>query len=197
MPAPSLFLALFTQFPSEANSQKFAGAGPVDDWLLFVGFTLRFEQTVAIQWGEEDKDMTKDPRVVLDGLVFPEVPRWRDGQLWFCDFQLWLPDATGQVMVLDEAGTARTVVEEMPSGPPSGLGWLPDGRLLLVAAEGHSLLTLEPDGTLARHADLSEVTTHWCNELVVDASGRAYVGSCEPPPAAPTPTEMIVVHPDG
>jgi len=100
-------------------------------------------------------------------------------------------------MVLDEAGTARTVVEEVPGGPPSGLGWLPDGRLLLVAAEGHSLLTLEPDGTLARHADLSEVTTHWCNELVVDASGRAYVGSCEPPPAAPTPTEMIVVHPDG
>jgi sugar lactone lactonase YvrE len=141
--------------------------------------------------------MAMDPRVMLDGLVFSEVPRWRDEQLWFCDFQLWLPDATGQVMMVDEAGTVRTVVEQVPGGPPSRLGWLPDGRLLLVAAEGHSLLSLEPDGTLAPHADLSGATTHWCNELVLDASGRAYVGSCEPPPAAPTLTEMMVVHPDG
>jgi sugar lactone lactonase YvrE len=141
--------------------------------------------------------MARDHRVVLEGLVFPEVPRWRDGRLWFCDFQLWLPEATGQVMMVDEGGAAQTVLEQVPGGPPSGLGWLPDGRLLLVAAEGHWLLTLESDATLARHADLSEVTTHWCNELVVDASGRAYVGSCEPPPAAPTLTEMMVVHPDG
>ena len=104
--------------------------------------------------------MAMDPRVMLDGLVFPEVPRWRDGQLWFCDFQLWLPDATGQVMVVDETGTVRTVVEEVAGGPPSGLGWLPDGRLILVAAEGHSLLALEPDGTLAPHADLSGVTSY-------------------------------------
>jgi sugar lactone lactonase YvrE len=138
-----------------------------------------------------------DPRVVLDGLVFPEVPRWRDGQLWFCDFQLWLPDMTGQVMVVDEGGIAQTVVEQVPGGPPSGLGWLLDGRLLLVASEGRSLLALEPDGSLAPYADLSGATSYWCNELVVDASGRAYVGSCDPPPAAPTPTELMVVHPDG
>lgn len=52
--------------------------------------------------------MAMDPRVVLDGLVFPEVPRWRDGQLWFSDFQLWLPGMTGQVIVVDQSGTART-----------------------------------------------------------------------------------------
>jgi sugar lactone lactonase YvrE len=147
--------------------------------------------------GEGMIKVDRDLRVVLDGLVFPEVPRWRDGRLWFCDFQLWLPDATGQVIVIEEDGSARIVVEQVPGGPPTGLGWLPDGRLLLVAAGDHSLLALESDGTLAPHADLSEATSHWCNELAVDASGRAYVGSCEPPPAAPALTEMMVVHPDG
>jgi sugar lactone lactonase YvrE len=126
--------------------------------------------------------MAMDPRVVLDGLVFPEVPRWRDGQLWFSDFQLWLPDMTGQVIVIEGGGTARTVVEQVPGGPPTGLGWLPDGRLLLVAAAGRSVLALEPDGTLITHADLSAVTSYWCNDMVVDASGRAYVGSSDPHP---------------
>src|SRR6266700_2756024 len=82
------------------------------------------------------------PRVVLDGLVFPEVPRWRDGQLWFCDFQLWFPDLTGQVMVVDQGGAPRTVVDQVPGGPPIGLGWLPDGRLLVVASAARSLLIL-------------------------------------------------------
>src|SRR5215204_1207996 len=144
----------------------------------FCNFAVRSEQVLTIRWERRTEKMAMDHRVVLEGLVFPEVPRWRDGRLWFCDFQLWLPDATGQVMMVDEGGAAQTVLEQVPGGPPSGLGWLPDVRLLLVAAEAHSLLTLESDGTFARHADLSAVTTHWCNELVVDASGRAYVCSC-------------------
>ena len=138
-----------------------------------------------------------DPRVVLDSLVFPEVARWRDGQLWFSDFQLWLPGMTGTVVVLDAGGTARTVVDQVPGGPATGLGWLPDGRLLLVAARGRSLLALEHDGGLTTHADLSRVASYPCNDMVVDASGRAYVGSADPPPAAPALSELMVVHPDG
>ena len=142
--------------------------------------------------------MVKDPRVVLDGLVFPEVPRWRDGRLWFCDFQLWLPGATGQVISVDGGGVARTVVDGVPGGLPTGLGWLPDGRLLLVAAAGRSLLALEPDGALSPHADLSGVTSYWCNDMVVGASGRAYVGGADADGIpSPSPSEFIVVHPDG
>ncbi len=138
------------------------------------------------------------PRVVLDGLVFPEVPRWRDGQLWFCDFQLWFPDLTGQVMVVDQGGAPRTVVDQVPGGPPIGLGWLPDGRLLVVASAARSLLTLEPDGGLAPYADLSGATAHPCNELVVDGSGRAYVNSTDAAGMPrPAPSEQMVVHPDG
>lgn len=142
--------------------------------------------------------MARDPRVVLDGLVFPEVPRWREGRLWFSDFQLWQPDTMGAVISLDEDGHARTVIDRVPGGPATGLGWLPDGRLLLVAAEARSLLALEPDGSLTVHADLSGVTSFWCNELVVDASGRAYVGGADAEGLPhPSPSEYIVVHPDG
>lgn len=38
------------------------------------------------------REASRQPEVVLDGLVFPEFPRWREGQLWFADFQIWLPD---------------------------------------------------------------------------------------------------------
>lgn len=136
-------------------------------------------------------------RVVVDGLVFPEVPRWRDGRLWFSDYQIWLPGMTGTVLVVDAGGTVRTVVDQVPGGPATGLGWLPDGRLLLVAARGRSLLVLEHDGALTTHADLSSVASYPCNDMVVDPAGRAYVGSADPPPAPPALSELMVVHPDG
>jgi sugar lactone lactonase YvrE len=134
-------------------------------------------------------------RLVLDNLVFPEVPRWKDGELWFCDFQIWLPGATGQVIVVDKSGAARTVADQVPGGPPNGLGWLPDGRLLITA--GRSLLALERDGSLSRYADLAGVTAYGCNELVLDSCGRAYTGTCKVPPDPKTLTELIIVHPDG
>lgn len=135
------------------------------------------------------------PQLVLDGLVFPECPRWRDRRLWLCDFELWLPDRKGRVLVVDEGGTARTVVDQVSA---RGLGWLPGGRLLIVA--GRSLLAVEADGTLTQHADLSGVTSYTCNELVVDASGRAYTGGVDTVGGGipgPTPTELILVQPDG
>jgi sugar lactone lactonase YvrE len=136
-------------------------------------------------------------RMVLDGLVFPEVPRWKDGQLWFCDFQFWVPGATGQVIMVDEGGASQVVVDQVPGGPPNGLGWLPDGRLLITAGGGRVLLAMEKGGGLTRYADLSGVTSYGLNELAIDSSGRAYVGSSQVPPDPRTLTELIIVHPDG
>ncbi len=62
-------------------------------------------------------------------------------------------------------------------GQPSGLGWLPDGRLLVVSMSDHTVLRREPDGELAVHADLSGYATGHLNDMVVDADGRAYVGN--------------------
>jgi sugar lactone lactonase YvrE len=60
---------------------------------------------------------------------------------------------------------------------PSGLGWLPDGSLLVVSMTDRRLLRQTPDGDLVEHADLSGVATGWVNDMVVDAVGRAWVGN--------------------
>ena len=105
---------------------------------------------------------------LLDGLTFAEGPRWRDGRLWFSDFY------THRVLTVDPDGRAETVLE-VPSRP-SGLGWLPDGTLLVVSMLDRRLLRV--DGGKAReHADLSPIATGPCNDMVVDARGRAYVGN--------------------
>src|SRR6266849_595154 len=112
--------------------------------------------------------MPTSTRVLLDGILFPEGPRWHAGKLWFSDMH------AHRVMTVDLAGRAETVVE-VPN-QPSGLGWLPDGRLLIVSMTDRRLLRLDPAG-LTVVADLSGVATFHCNDMVVDAHGRAYVGN--------------------
>ncbi len=109
-----------------------------------------------------------EPTVLLDGLCFAEGPRWRDGKLFFSDMH------ADRVMSVDLEGRTETVVE-VP-GQPSGLGWLPDGRLLVVSMTDRRLLRLDPGG-LVEHADLSSLASFHCNDMVVDAQGRAYVGN--------------------
>ncbi len=110
----------------------------------------------------------KKPEVLLDGLTFPEAPRWRAGKLWFSDFY------THRVMTVDLEGRAETIVE-VPQRP-SGLGWTPSGELLVVSMLDRRLLRF--DGKrLHLVADLSALATGPCNDMVVDASGRAYVGN--------------------
>ena len=48
--------------------------------------------------------------------------------------------------------------------------------MLVVSMLDRKLLRLEPDG-LVEHADLSAIATFHCNDMVVDAHGRAYVGN--------------------
>ena len=43
---------------------------------------------------------------------------------------------------------------------PSELGWLPDGRLLVVSMTDRRMLRQEPDGTLVTHAELSRVAAY-------------------------------------
>ena len=75
---------------------------------------------------------------------------------------------------MDPTGKAETIVE-VPQ-QPSGLGWLPDGRMLVVSMLDRRVLRLE-GGELVEHADLSALATGACNDMVVDAHGRAYVGN--------------------
>ncbi|MGY8959970.1 MAG: SMP-30/gluconolactonase/LRE family protein [Alphaproteobacteria bacterium] len=106
--------------------------------------------------------------VLLDNLTFPEGPRWRDGRLWFSDFY------AHEVIAVDMAGARETIVT-VPH-QPSGLGWTPDGALLIVSMINQSLLRLD-DGALTTVADLSSLAGYHCNDMVVDSQGRAYVGN--------------------
>jgi sugar lactone lactonase YvrE len=102
------------------------------------------------------------------GLYFGEGPRWHDGRLWFSDFY------DHSVKTVDEAGHVE--VQFTLDDQPSGLGWMPDGRLLVVSMLARKLM-IQDGGRLREHADLSSVATWHCNDMVVDRSGRAYVGN--------------------
>ncbi|OJZ64113.1 gluconolactonase [Mycobacterium paraffinicum] len=114
--------------------------------------------------------MDRTFEVIVDGYSYLESPRWRDGRLWFSDFY------THQVVSTNEIGGDSRVEARVPQ-QPSGLGWLPDGRLLIVSMRDHAILRRELDGELVLHADLTGLAAGPLNDLVVDDRGRAYVGN--------------------
>jgi sugar lactone lactonase YvrE len=135
--------------------------------------------------------MDEKAEILLDGLAFPEGPRWHDGRLFFSDMH------DLRVRTLDPGGRSEVVVE-VP-GSPSGLGWLPDGRLLVVSMQDRRLLRLEPQG-LVQHADLSSLASFHCNDMVTDARGRSYVGNFGfdmHAQAPPRDAELVLVLADG
>jgi sugar lactone lactonase YvrE len=107
--------------------------------------------------------------MLVDGLDFGEGPRWHDGRLWYSDFY------QHRVSAVSLDGQRETMLEL--DDHPSGLGWLPDGRLLVVSMRDKRVLRVEPDGSTVEHADLSTVATGRCNDMVVAADGNAYVGN--------------------
>jgi sugar lactone lactonase YvrE len=128
---------------------------------------------------------------LLQGLVFPEGPRWHEGKLWFSDMH------AHQVRTVDLSGHAEDVVE-VPTWP-SGLGWLPDSSLLIVSMTDRKLLR-QFAGKLEVHADLSHLASYYCNDMVVDGHGRAYVGNFGFDlfsGSAQKSAELVMVEPDG
>lgn len=134
--------------------------------------------------------MGRTTKVILDGLAFLEGPRWRDGRLWLSDMHDY------RVLTVTPEGETETVAT-VPNCP-SGLGWLPDGRLLVVSMNDRRLLRQEGD-ELVLHADLSELAPHHTNDMVVAASGRAYVGNFgfDYQKDPPKNTVLIAVETDG
>lgn len=115
---------------------------------------------------------TSSPQILLDGLVFPEAPRWREGRLWFSDV------FAHKVMTVDLEGKPETVLE-IP-GWPCGLGFLADGSLLISSTSDAKVSRLAGNGTevFADLSDFVEVVpdTLLINDLIADEQGRAYVG---------------------
>jgi sugar lactone lactonase YvrE len=110
-----------------------------------------------------------EPRTLFDGITFGESPRWHDDRLWFSDW------GTQEVVAVDLLGESEVIVG-VPSSPFS-IDWLPDGRLLIVSGPEGVLFRREPDGSLVTYADLSGLSNHSWNEIVVDGRGNAYVNN--------------------
>ncbi|WP_336367586.1 SMP-30/gluconolactonase/LRE family protein [Marinobacter sp. C2H3] len=106
---------------------------------------------------------------LTDGGCFFEGPRWHDGRWWVSDFY-----RHGVFTVTPEGRMDRVL--DMPE-QSSGLGWLPDGSLLVVSMLDHTVLRWHPELGLSTYADIGEYATGHLNDLVVSAEGTAWVGN--------------------
>jgi sugar lactone lactonase YvrE len=130
--------------------------------------------------------------VLLEGGAFFEGPRWHERRWWVSDFYRHV------VVTVDGDGREETVVEV--EGQPSGLGWMPDGSLLVVSMRDRRVLRWTAGEGLSVHADVAALCGGHLNDMVVDRNGRAYAGNFgfdlmgggDPAPAA-----LIRVDPDG
>ena len=131
-------------------------------------------------------------RSFLEGGCFFEGPRWHDGHWWVSDLY------SHTVLKVDETGVAE-IAAQVP-GQPSGLGFLPDGSLLVVSMKDSRLMRRLPDGRLTLHADLAPYTGGYANDMVVDRDGRAYVGNLGFDlfgGAVPRPANIVCIATDG
>ncbi|MEZ5062766.1 MAG: SMP-30/gluconolactonase/LRE family protein [Solirubrobacterales bacterium] len=129
---------------------------------------------------------------LLSGGAFFESPRWHEGRWWVSDFYRRI------VLAIDERGGAEVIMEV--EGQPSGIGWMPDGSMLVVSMKEHLVLRRETSGAVSIHADVAEYCGGNLNDMVVRSSGRAYVGNFGFDLmgfAEPAPANLIRIDPDG
>jgi sugar lactone lactonase YvrE len=129
---------------------------------------------------------------LIDGLSFAECPRWRDGRLYFTDRY------TRRVLAVSVDGSVETYART--DGFPAGIGFLPDGRLLISSMLDRKVLRREHNGAIVEHADLSVLAEGLLNDMLVDDEGFAWVGNFGFDLFSGAParsTSLIRVTPDG
>lgn len=105
---------------------------------------------------------------LADGICFGEGPRWFEGLLWFSDM---LGEAVHTTTLAGQTSTLP-----LPGHAPSGLGFRPDGSLLIASTRRREILCYDGEST-ERIAVLGDVAPADLGDMVVDRAGRAYVGS--------------------
>jgi sugar lactone lactonase YvrE len=138
-----------------------------------------------------------EPRILADGFILPEGPRWRGSRLWFSDVykgDVWSIDMRGQKMLVAKFDDF-----------PAGLGFLPDGSLIVALQKSQRLMRVVA-GKAVLHADLSPLGGHHLNDMIVDDAGRAYVDlrmvpvnlkAPAPDPAETRADTIALVQPSG
>jgi sugar lactone lactonase YvrE len=108
--------------------------------------------------------------ILATGLAMGESPRWYDGRLWVSDM------GTNELVTVDPRDGEQVVpkvVAQVP-GMPMGLGWRPDGTMLIVSSRDGKLLAGDATTVVA---DLSPLSTKPWSDMVVDGRGNAYIGN--------------------
>jgi sugar lactone lactonase YvrE len=130
---------------------------------------------------------------LLDGGRYFEGPRWHSGRLWFVDCM------ERTLLSLGSSGGCKQHAK-VEGDTPCGLGFLPDGRLVVLTMFRKRLMAYA-DGELSLYADLSGIAAGTIDDMIVDGLGRAYVGDLGfdlPPPADRGPVgRILLVMPDG
>src|ERR1700712_236105 len=135
---------------------------------------------------------TDSPTLLVGGVDFGEGPRWHDDRLWYSDFY------QRAIYTVTEHGERKVAFGDL-AHQPSGLGWLPDGRLLAVSMIDKAVLLQDGRGFVV-HADLSSLAAGLGNDMVVDHRGNAYVGNFGYDlfkGEELRPTDLILVREDG
>lgn len=133
----------------------------------------------------------KDLKVLTNGLYFGESPRWKNGKLYISDM------LGKKVYSVDDSGN-KEVIAEMPN-KPNGLGFLPEGDLILSSMHDTKLYKKTRSG-LEEYADLSGVYTGYIGDMVIDQDGRIYaddVGARVFEGETLKPGRIVIVDPDG
>ncbi|OBB91754.1 SMP-30/gluconolactonase/LRE family protein [Mycobacterium sp. 852002-30065_SCH5024008] len=107
------------------------------------------------------------PEPLANGFCFGEGPRWFEGLLWFSDM-------LGEAVHTSTMGGSLTTLP-LPGHCPSGLGFRPDGSLLIVSVEDRKVLRYDGEN-VDTIADLAELTPVNLGDMVIDDAGRAYIG---------------------
>jgi sugar lactone lactonase YvrE len=134
---------------------------------------------------------------LVTGRGLLESPRWHDGRLWFADW------TAGEILAVDADGSGGAEVVVRHESLPLCFDFLPDGAPLLVSGPALALLRLLPDGSTSTYADLSGLSPHPCNDIVIDGRGNVYVNNGNfdfatgPPQGEVAPGFIALVTPDG
>jgi sugar lactone lactonase YvrE len=132
-------------------------------------------------------------KLLADGLLFGESPRWRDGKLY-------VSDMTGKKLwVIDDKGNKESLID-LPN-QVNGSCFNDQGLFIYGTMFDGQLWSYNPKtGKHEHYADMSKLMTGYTGDAVIDAKGRMYVddvGARVLHGEEPRAGRILLVEPDG
>jgi len=131
----------------------------------------------------------REVKLLMEGIVLGECPRWHDGRLWFADWGAREMIAVGM--------DGRHEVIDRVDALPFSFDWQPDGRQLVIADK--TLWRRDKNGVRTPWVDLSAYGEMGWNEIVTDGRGNTYLNNVnfKFPGGEFRPGHAALVRPDG